>query len=247
MPPLMTSSASHPADGELRSFLDGELTAARALEIRQHAVQCTECGPRLAVIEQDAHTTGWLLDLAVPRPGALELATVVRRARAARRRRVGLLAAAVALFVVSVAGATVGRPYLRALASRLLGLVHTPPPPVRPAVAPPRDSMGIALVPGTEAEIRFDTKQDLGQVQVSLADTAELVIHSDAPVDYRVHAGGVIVHNPGSKASYTIIIPRALPHVRVVVGDRVLLEKIGPRILTGTAADTAPSVVLPLH
>jgi hypothetical protein len=107
--------------------------------------------------------------------------------------------------------------------------------------------MGIAFAPGIDALVVFETRQQRGSLRIALADTAELVIRSDAPVSYRINAGGVVIHNPGSAATYDILIPRALPHVRVLVGDRVVLEKIGPRILTGTAADSAPRMVLPVR
>jgi len=88
-------------------------------------------------------------------------------------------------------------------------------------------------------------KQDRGRLRVALADTGELVIRSDAPVSYRINARGVVVHNSGSEASYDLLIPRAVPHVRILVGGRMVLEKLGPKILAGT--DSAPSMVLPVQ
>jgi len=234
------SSSAHPPDGELRALVDGELPAPRAIELRQHAAQCPACAARLREIEQNALGTGQLLDLLPAGVPSLDLQVVVRRARRARLRRAGLIAAAVSLFAVSIAGATVGR----GLAGRVWAMVHRRARIQPPPAVVPHDSMGIAFVPGMEADVVFDTKQDHGQLRVALADTAELVIRSDAPVAYRINAQGVVVHNPGSGASYEILIPRALPHVRIIVGGRVVLEKVGPRIVAGT--DSAPSLVLPV-
>ncbi|HKC46658.1 MAG TPA: zf-HC2 domain-containing protein [Gemmatimonadales bacterium] len=235
------SSSAHPPDGELRALVDGELPAPRALELRQHAAQCPACAARFREIEQDALGTGQLLDLLPVGESPLELQVVVRRARQARLRRAGLIAAAVSLFAVSIAGATVGR----GLVDRVWAMVHPRSRIQQSAAVVPHDSMGIAFVPEKEADVVFDTKQDQGQLNVALADTAELVIRSDAPVAYRINAQGVVVHNPGSRASYEILIPRALPHVRILIGGRVVLEKLGPRIVAGT--DSAPNLVLPVR
>lgn len=240
------SSSAHLPDGELRALVDGELPAPRALELRQHTAHCAACAARLREIEQDAIGTGQLLDLLGQPASPVRLERVLRQARRARTWRAALIAASVTLAVVSVAGATAGRPLVRALAGRIRALFH-PATPVTPPTTAPNDSMGIAFVPGIETVIAFDSGQGAGLLRISLADTAELVIRSDAAVSYRVHAGGVVVHNPQSAASYDLIIPRALPHVRVLVGGRLVLEKIGPRIVTGTVADTAPSVILPVR
>ena len=241
------SSSAHLPDGELRALVDGELPAPRALELRQHTAQCPACAARLRTIEQDALATGQLLDLLDQPANPVQLDLVLRQARRARTRRAALIAASVTLVAVSVAGATAGRPLVRALVSRIRALVHPATPVPLEASPAPGDSMGIAFVPGIETVVTFDSGQVTGLLRVSLADTAELVIRSDAAVSYRISAGGVVVHNPGSAANYDVIIPRALPHVRVLVGGRLVLEKVGPRIVTGTVADTTPSVILPVR
>ena len=238
------SSAAHPPDGELRALLDGELPAVHRAAGQQHVAACPACAARFTEIEQAAAAAGSLLNLLVPPVPALQLNAVLYRARRARVQRAGLIAAGLTLLVAASAGATVGRPYVRALAARIWAAVHS-----RTAVPvhnepPPSAETGVAVVPGMVAEIVFDTAQASGALRVSLADTAELAIRSSEPVTYRVYPVGVIVRNRGSSASYEIVIPQAAPKVRIVVAGRVVLEKVGSRIVTAAAADSAGRFVM---
>ena len=224
------SSSAHPTDGILRALLDGELPVARRLEVEQHAGSCVACRARLAALEAAAQETRALLNLLPTAQPALRVETIVRRARRPRLRW-GAIAAALALCVATVAGATVGRPYVRALVARIRAVVRsTPPAPPALPEPPLHGQAGIAFVPGPLAEISFDAPQAAGALHVFLADTAELMINPTASVTYRVHPGGVVVHNSGSEASYEIVVPRDAPHVRILVAGRLLFEKTGSRI-----------------
>ena len=226
------SSSTHPADGDLRALLDDELPVARRLEVEQHAGTCAACRARLAALEAAAQETRALLDLLPTAQPALRIDTIIRGARRPRLRW-GTVAAALALCVATVAGATVGRPYVRALVARIRAVVRpTTPAPALPA-PPGHGQAGIAFVPGPLAEISFDAPQAAGALHVSLADTTELMINPSAPVTYRVHPGGVVVHNRGSEASYEIVVPRDALHVRILVAGRLLFEKTGSRITGG--------------
>lgn len=244
------SSSAHPPDGELRALLDGELPVADRTAVQQHVAACSTCRARLTAIEQASQATGQLLDLLVPPASSMRLDDVRHRVRWARIRRAGLIAAAVTVVVAATAGATVGRPYVRALVARIWRVVHpttTVPPPAPSPLEVPTGSQGVAVVPGTVAEILFDTTQASGVLRVSLADTMELAIRSSAPVTYRVYLGGVIVHNRGSAASYDVIIPRAAPHVRIAIAGRVMLEKTGLHIVAASVADSAGRYVMTIQ
>src|SRR5712671_7052042 len=112
------SSSVHPADGDLRALLDGELTAARRLDVEQHVGECAACRARLSALEVAVQETRALLDLLPSAAPAMHIDTIVRRGRRARLRWAAI-AAGLTLFVVTVAGATVGRPYVRALIARI--------------------------------------------------------------------------------------------------------------------------------
>ena len=232
------SALAHPSDGDLRALLDGELPASQATDTRQHVGGCAACRTRLAESEQSAQAVDALLSLLAPSASSLRLETVLHRARRGRARRIGLIAAAVTLMVAATAGATVARPFVRMLATRILAVVR---PSARVSVLPKAPSgaqAGVAIVPGAVAEVVFDTTQAQGVVRVTLADTVELAIRSSAPVSYRVYPVGVVVHNSGSTASYDVVIPRAAPQVRIVVAGRVMLEKTGPHIVSASVPDS---------
>ena len=238
------SSSAHPADGDLRALLDDELPVARRLEVAQHADTCAACRARLATLEAEAQETRALLDLLPTGQPALRIDTVLRHARR-RPLRWGAVAAALALCVATVAGATVGRPYIRALVARIRAVVHPTPPALREP--PGHRQASIAFVPGPLAEISFDEPQAAGALHVSLADTAELMINPTASVTYRVHPGGVVVHNRGSVASYEIVVPRDALHVRILVAGRLLFEKTGSRISATAPAELTGRYVLELR
>lgn len=238
---------THPTDGELRALLDGELPELEHRQVLQHMVECGGCTERLATIRQASQATGALLELLAPPEPALALADVPRRARQARIRRSGLIAAAVTVLVAATAGATVGRPYVQAVAARIWAAIHprTSTPKLRDR--PPGDYAGVAVVPGLVAEIAFDTVQQNGALRVRLADSVELSIRSDAPVTYHVRPEGIDVNNRGSSASFDVSIPRAAPYVRIRIAGRVVLEKAGSRIVGRTAPDSAGEYVLSMH
>lgn len=244
------SSSAHPADGDLRALLDDELPVARRLEVEEHAATCAACGARLAALEAAFQESRALLDLLPTAEPTLRSDAIVRRARRPRRPRLrwGAIAAVFMLAIATVAGATVGRPYVRALVARIRAVVHPAPPAAPAAPEPPvQGQAGIAFVPGSSADITFDEPQAAGTLHVSLADTPDLAIDPTAAVTYRVHPGGVIVHNRGSAASYDIVVPRRAPRVRILVGGRVLFEKVGSAISAAVPAEKTGRYVIKMR
>lgn len=231
------SSSAHLADGDLRALLDGELPAAERLAAEQHMSACVICRARLVALESAAQETRALLQLLPTTTPDLRIETIVARARRPRLRW-GAIAAALVLVVATVAGATVGRPYVRELVARVRAVVRSAPPVLPEAPAPlERGEVGIGVIPGPQADISFDDPQAAGMLRLSLADTPKLMIDPSAPVTYRVYPGGVIVHNAGSDASYEIVVPRQARHVRILVAGRVLFEKVGSTITAASPAD----------
>ncbi len=211
-------SSTHPADGDLRALLDGELPSAHRLEIEQHRATCQVCRARLEALESASRETAELLNL-LPSPAPkLRIESIVSRARGPQLRR-GAIAAGLALFIATVAGATVGRPYVRALVEHIRAVVRPAPPSPPP---PP-------------------------QLRVVLADTSKLVIDPTAAVTYRVHPGGVVVHNRGSEASYDVLVPRYARHVRIRVAGRILFEKTESSITATAPVDDTGGYVFQLR
>jgi hypothetical protein len=237
------SVPTHPVDGDLQALLDDELSALRRGAVQQHVDQCATCQDRLASLAETWEGTHELLNLLAPPPPGLSLRTVVRAGGRARVRHAGLIAASVTLLLAAVASATVGRSYIRAVVARVQGLIH-PAAPAPHRSEPGSGQTGIAFVAGTLVEIAFDTPQDGGLLRVSFADTNEVTLLASAPVTYRVYPGGLAVHNRGSVSSYNLVVPRGVPHVRIVIASQVRFERIGSRITTTVPADSAGRYVL---
>jgi len=228
-------SSAHPTDGDLRALLDGELPAAQRLPVEQHTAECAVCRARLAELESAAQETAALLTLLPTAAPNLRIESIVARASRPRLRW-GVIAAGLALFVATVAGATVGRPYVRALVEQIRGIVR-PTPPAPPTPNPSLGQLGVAVAPGPQTDISFDATQSAGTLRVVLADTTKLVIDPTAAVTYRIYPGGVIVHNSGSDASYEVLVPRRARHVRILVAGRLLFEKAGSSISAAARAE----------
>jgi hypothetical protein len=240
-------SSAHPADGDLRAFLDGELPAAERLEVERHTGACDVCSAQLAALVFASQETAALLNLLPSAAPDLRIESIVSRARRPRLRW-GAIAAGLALFVATVAGATVGRPYVRALVEQIRAVVHPAPPAPPPPQTPSNlGQLGVAFVPGPQSEISFDALQSAGTLRVSLADSVKLVIDPTASVTYRVYPGGVIVHNRGSDASYEVLVPRRAHHVRILVAGRVLFEKLGSSITATMPAEPTGRYVFQLR
>ncbi len=239
-------SSTHPADGDLRALLDGELPSAHRLEIEQHRATCQVCRARLEALESASRETAELLNL-LPSPAPkLRIESIVSRARGPQLRR-GAIAAGLALFIATVAGATVGRPYVRALVEHIRAVVRPAPPSPPPPPQTPLGQLGVAFAPGSEADVSFDATQSAGTLRVVLADTSKLVIDPTAAVTYRVHPGGVVVHNRGSEASYDVLVPRYARHVRIRVAGRILFEKTESSITATAPVDDTGGYVFQLR
>ena len=235
---------AHPPEGVLREFLDGEASAAARVDVERHLATCPSCSARLAALEQASAATGELLVLLTPQPLVLDPEAVIRRARVRSLTRPGAIAAAALVLAVGVASAMVGSSGVRAFAARVWSTVTGVASSIPSSEPPPQGQGGIAFVPTAEAEIAFDMRQNQGVLRVAMADTTELSIRASGPVAYRVGAGGVVLHNRGSSASYDVVVPRGAQHLRIVIAGRVVLEKLGPRISTGVPSDKAGRFVI---
>ncbi len=115
----------HPADGEWRAYLDGELPAVQRLRLRRHAAHCPDCRRRLDDVQAAGSRASELL-------GALNAATDVadswerlgvlsRRAAPASRFSAASAFLAGGLSAAAVAASVL---LLHPAPTRLLGRVH---------------------------------------------------------------------------------------------------------------------------
>jgi hypothetical protein len=240
-------SSAHPADGDLRALLDGELPAVQQREVEQHTGGCDVCRARLEALESASQETAALLNLLPSAAPEIRIESIVSRARRPRLRW-GAIAAGLALLIATAAGATVGRRYVRTLVEKIRAVARPAPP------APPptptqlgRGQLGVAFVPASQTDISFDAPQSAGTLRVLLADTAKVVIDPTASVTYRVYPGGVTVHNCGSEASYEVLLPRQARHVRILLAGRLLFEKMGSSITATSPAEHTGGYVFQLR
>lgn len=241
------SSLTHPPDGDLRALLDGELPSTHHRTLDEHLAGCATCRARLSALASSAREAAELLDLLPNTVPELRLQAIVSRARGPRLRW-SVAAAGLAIFLATVAGATVGRPYVRTLVARVRAFVRSGRPvQPRPGASPDVQRARVAFVPGPNADISFDASQSVGVVNLSLADSDKLVIDPTEPVAYRVSPDGVVVHNGGSRASYEIIVPRNASHVRILVAGLLRFEKRGARVSGPAPTSSAGSYVIELR
>lgn len=177
----------------------------------------------------------------------IPVAAVIDRARRARRR--AWLGAAAVLFVTGAAAAAVphgviGR-YVRSVLGRRESVPQVAGPP---APAAPQAARGVSFVPGVRVEIAFRESQTRGVIRLRLDDAPAVRLSHDSSVAaYTLTANGVSVDNPGSGASYTLVIPHAVARVRVSVDGRVVFDKDGDRVSVDGRADPHGGYVIPMQ
>lgn len=182
----------------------------------------------------------------------LEVESVMRRARVRSARRSALLAAAAVILVASVATATVPGSFARRYVERWLDrrvAPHSPPTSAqaRGDGASDAGSRGIAFAPGPQVDIDFREEQLSGALEVRWADVATVMLTqtgSQSDAHYALTPDGVIVDNAGSRASYSLVLPRTLVRARVRVAGKVMLSKEGETLsCAGVREDTGRCVI----
>lgn len=239
----------HLDEEQVQRLLHGELPRPVETTARAHLAECAHCRARVAEADQEERDVYALLRHADHETPRISARAVALRARGPGwgRWAAGI---AIALGVAGAAYASPGSPlpaWLDAIAEWVAGpsdrsrSAPAPGRPQDPAVA------GIAVAPGRELVILFTSPRAGGDVQVSLTDSAEVVVR--APIGsatYTSDAERLVIDNQGSVATFEIQIPRAAPRVEIQVnGDRIFLKE-GRRITTDQSTDAKGRYVLPL-
>lgn len=173
---------------------------------------------------------------------------VIRRART-RTGRPSLLIAAMALLAVAgVAAASVPDTILHRYAQRLFARVTQAPATVASApAASDAASRGISFEAGAQVDVDFRAAQASGALQVRWADVSTVLLAqtgSNGEAHYALTPDGVTVDNAGSTASYSLVLPRALPRARVRIAGRVVLSKDGDTVTCAGARDDSGTCVI---
>lgn len=232
----------HLEDEQVQRLLHGE---AISPEIRAHLAGCAGCQALIATARvEENQVFGLLAQLDAPRArAATDPLALARRARGVaapwtRRAAAAVAALALAGAAYAVPGSPV-RGWVAQVARWVAGLGSEPSP--RP------DPSGIAAAPGARFTIAFVAEQAGGSVTVSLTEGAEVVVRRvDGAASFTADADRLTVDNAGAAADYEIELPRGAPWVQVVVGERRVFLKEGPRIVAAVSADRGGRFVLPL-
>jgi hypothetical protein len=207
-------------------LLHGELTELLDAPVRAHLAACTDCRERVAEAEHaESQMLSMLrhLDSPVPQVSAQSIVAAARGTRSTPGRW-----AAGILLGLGLAGSVYAAPRL------LSWLVRSPE--ITPA---PTDSQtgpsGIALAPGPDLLILFDSTQAQGQITVSLSEADEVVVRAlGLGAAFDAGETRLRIDNRGSRASFEIEIPRTAARVEIRIAEERVFLKEGMHVTTDT-------------
>ena len=167
---------------------------------------------------------------------AVDSTAIVRRARRGGARwRLAITGGA--LFAATAAAAMPGSPVRRWLFEESEPRATVPAPTAAPTATTEPSSAserGVAIVPSDSAEVAFDAWQDAGEIAIRIVPERELRVRAlGGTADFVVRPNGVRVRNAGSRASYELLVPATVAHVRVSVAGRQVFAR-----RAGDAADS---------
>jgi hypothetical protein len=237
----------HPTEGMWQEFLDGESEAPVQLVLTIHKQDCSDCQRIVAALDRGRARTAELLDRLEAGVPVRSVADILHRPRARSARQSLLVAAIVALCVVTAAGATVRTGLVQRAMHWLVGTAppaDSHPLPRAPALSAPTSSTGVAFVPAGTVEIAFEQWPRRGEVEIALRNVSEVSVTASVPSAYSVRAGRVVVANRGVAASYRIILPQSVPAASIRIGDRVVFSMHGGSLSTRARKTGPDSYVL---
>ncbi|HSR41039.1 MAG TPA: anti-sigma factor [Longimicrobiales bacterium] len=239
---------THPANGELRAYLDGEAGSEDARRIGRHMEECAPCGVRVSELrsaEADVSRALVALDPAVDIPAAR--ARVRRRLAGAgrgTRRLVGSPLARAALLVLALAGGAAAaipgspvRAWLGAAWERIAGDSPAPAPapdaqeePAGVRVEPAAGAVRIVLLgagPGT-------------RIRVRVVESPGAAVFAGPGTRFRSGPGSVEARLQGDEVR--VEIPRDALRATVTVNGSVFFRKTAEGVeLPGPVQDTVES------
>jgi anti-sigma factor RsiW len=239
----------HPTEGMWQEFLDGESDPPIQRELAIHSDVCAACQRTVAALGRRRVFAADLLGRLDGEVPARSVAEVLSRPPSQPRtsRQSLLVAATIALCVVTAAGATVRTGLVHRAMNWLLGpapQVESQYPPAPPAIPERASSTSIAFVPAGAVEIAFEQWPRRGEIEIAVREATELSIIASAPSAYSVREGRVLVANRGVTASYRITLPRSVPLASIRVGDRVVFSKRAGSLSTQARKTGPDSYVL---
>lgn len=245
--------STHLEDEQIQRLLHGELSRPAASFVHEHVAACPHCRERVAQAEHEEQAVHVLLRHFDHPPPLIDAQAVAARAAARGGGGVRWIrwAAAVLLTLglASAAYAAPGSP-VPAWVKTIVGWVarDSAQAPDSAAAAGEKAAAGIAVVPGRELVILFTSSQAEGQAQVSLTESAAVVVRAvTGTATFTSDADRLVIDNrAGPPAAFEIEIPRAARLVEIrVEGSRIFLKQ-GSRVTTAGSANPRGVFLLPL-
>jgi hypothetical protein len=231
----------HPAEGEIRAFLDGEALGSPE-ELRAHLESCSGCGATARLQSRALATVGEALSLLDVEP-ALERARAqilrregeVRGAGARLRRNLPWAASFVILLTAGAAAALPGSPVRRWVSRGWEAILA----PEAPAVAPDQGldeaagPEGALAAPGLVGatipvspeglELHLRDLAATASLRILFVDGDQAGIFAGEGTRFRSEAGRLVASN--LQGDVRMDVPRRAPRVLVVVNGETYLRK----------------------
>jgi anti-sigma factor RsiW len=224
----------HSSEADLLALVDGELDPERAESVREHLAACPECAAQKARLESLVEQNRVALEsletsFESGRAPSTTVDEIIQRARfrqgrVARRASPFLKAASITIILAAVAAAAIPGSPVRDAAVRFVENLRSRAEPAREAAS----ATAVAVRPAGRLVVAFATAQDEGVIEVVLAptDTAR-VEASDPTISFSVASDSIAIDNAGSKASYVVTLPEALPSAEIRIRGVTVFRKTG--------------------
>ena len=215
----------HLTESELAALTHKDV-AELSERVSTHLESCPDCNARLEALRAEDREVAALLsslDHAAPRSRG---AVLLDDLHARRRRRVGAIAAGLALFAAGAAAALPNSPLhhvlLRAL-SKTGPTDSSTPDPVSKSV-PLKARSGVAFIPGGSLDVRFISPHPGGRLRIRLIDGPRVSATADGDAAFSIHQSQLDVTDHGVPIAFALEIPRAVPAVTVWAGKEIVFE-----------------------
>ena len=215
----------HLTESELAALTHGDASAPSGAALA-HLTTCPDCNARLEALRAaDREVAGLLHGVDHPAPrfrGAVFLDELQWR-----RRRIGAIAAGLALCVAGAAAALPNSP-LHHVLLRALSRTESPrTPDAKPVGNPvrPKPGAGVAFIPGSTVDVLFKDPGPGGHVRILLVDGPRMSATADGDAAFSIHQSQLEVNNHGVAMNFTLEIPRSVSDVKVRTGNETIFSK----------------------
>jgi len=209
---------THPDNGALLRYLDGQLLAEEEEQVSQHVGTCIECTTRQEEINRTLHTVAAALQRTDGRPKQSHTRSI--------RWPVAIAAGVLLALTFGVAPV---RGWILHFPKTMWEVIvsgqgSTPIAPDTSLVVGPNVASVSFVPPAAVFVVEVTTMQSQGTLTIQIVDhdtaTATVVGRSNAEEIIVLPSGFRIVNAPGSTATYTVRLPTHLDRIRVVVSGQ---------------------------